>query len=132
MKELRQVKQEIEKTSAKNVAETVSLPTHEDLERITKIIQNYRRASIKSRGVDEVAQARDDARRNHLIAGNNYDRYSLEYNLVNKGSNMRHVFELPEGLIRAISREYPLIFTTKKHFAWFAKNFKELRLSDKY
>lgn len=129
MKDLRQA---IQNESAKKVAEAVPLPTKKDFDRIVQIIQAYRRASIRLTGVDEVAQYRDDAIRNHQIAGNNYDRYAGEYNVVNKDSNMRHVFELPEGLIRAIGKEYPLIFTTKKHFAWFAKNFRELRLTDKY
>lgn len=132
MKFQSELKQEIAKTSAKNVAETIPLPTRDDFDRISQIIQNYRRAAIMTTGVDEVAQARNDAIRNHQIRENNYDRYAGEYNLVNKDSNMRHIFELPEGLIRAISKEYPLIFTTKKHFAWFAKNFKGLRLTDRY
>lgn len=127
-----EIRNEIRNTSANVVGDSIPLPTEDDLAKISKIIKNYRALTRQLTGVDTVLQSRDDAKRNHLIAGNNYDRYAGEYNLVNKGSNMRHIFELPGGLVKAIAKEYPLIFTSKKHFAWFAKHFKELRLTDKY
>lgn len=74
MKDLRQA---IQNESAKKVAEAVPLPTKKDFDRIVQIIQAYRRASIRLTGVDEVAQYRDDAIRNHQIAGNNYEHLCL-------------------------------------------------------
>lgn len=116
----------------RTLGDAVGLPDKEDWNNIVRIINLYRKESIKKYGKDILVESIADARKEHGLAGNRYSQYSEKYQLVNKDSNMRHVFELPESFIHAIEKAYPLMFQEKTHFAWFAKNFKELRISEKY
>lgn len=116
----------------KNVGDVIELPDKEDWNNIVRIINKFRKESVKVYGKDILIECIADAKKEHAVAGNKYARFSAEYQLVNKDSNMRHIFELPEGLIRAIEKVYPVMFNNKRHFAWFARNFKELRIAEKY
>jgi hypothetical protein len=116
----------------KSLVGAVGMPDEEDWRNIVRIINLVRRKSKEELGFDIVVDCISRARGEHAEAGNKYGRKSEEFLLVNKDSNMRHVFELPEALTHAIEQVYPLMFTDKKHFAWFAKNFASLRVSEKY
>lgn len=116
----------------KTLGGVVGLPDHEDWQNIVRLINRYRKASIKKYGYDILVESIAEAKKEHTVAGNRYDRYSGEYQLVNEGSNMRHVFELPESFVHAIERVYPLMFSEVDHFQWFARHFRELRIPDKY
>lgn len=116
----------------KTLGDAIELPDQEDWNNIVRIINRYRKESIKIYGEDVLIKIISDAKKEHALAGNRYERYSSEYQLVNKDSNLRHIFELPPALVRMIESVYPVMFSSKKHFAWFARNFKELRIADKY
>lgn len=116
----------------KTVGDVIPLPDKEDWNNICRIINKYRKESIQKYGKDILVECIADARKEHVSAGSKYGRLSAEYQLVNKDSNMRHIFEFPESFVNAIQQVYPVMFTNKKHFAWFCNNFKELTLSGKY
>jgi hypothetical protein len=116
----------------KSLVGAVGMPDEEDWRNIVRIINVTRKKSIEQYGFDIITHTVVEAKRDHMEAGNRHGRLTEEYLLVNKDSNMRHVFELPEMLIHAIEQVYPLMFVDKKHFAWFAKNFAALRISEKY
>lgn len=60
--------------------------------------------------------------------GGTFDPYLVK----NKGSDMRKVLVIPAELVQELKKGYPTIFTDKKHFAWFVKNFPQFRVADKY
>lgn len=117
-------KRQLDEGKTKTLADAVGLPDEDDWKNIVKMIAIYREATVKKYGydilVETIANARKDA--------SNADAFLL----VNKDSNMRHVFELPESFVNLIEKAYPLMFKSKKHFSWFARHFKELRISEKY
>lgn len=118
--------------SFKSIGDVIELPDKEDWNNICRIINKFRKESVKKYGKDILVECIADARKEHLVAGNRYGRLTSEFMLVNKGSDMRHIFEFPETFVKAITDVYPVMFTSKKHFAWFCNNFKELTLSGKY
>lgn len=115
----------------KNLGDAIELPDKEDWDNIVRIINNYRKDSIIRYGKDILVECIADARKEHLMAGAKYGRLSKEFQLVNKDSNMRHIFEFPESFVHAIESVYPVMFTSTKHFHWFCRNFKQLAIPDK-
>lgn len=129
----KQIREEATKAGHfKTVSDIIPLPDKEDWNNICRIINKYRKESVAKYGKDILVECIADARDNHLQSGSKYGRLSKEYQLVNKHSNMRHIFEFPESFVSAIQQVYPVMFTDKRHFAWFCQNFKELTLSGKY
>lgn len=116
----------------KSLAGAVGMPDKEDYDNICNIISLYRKESVRRYGFDILVDAIATARREHDEFGGKYENRAKGFNLVNKDSNMRYNFELPESLIRAIELAYPLMFTDLKHYTWFCKNFKSLMISERF
>lgn len=129
----KEIKTEAKKAgNFKSIGDVIELPDKEDWNNICRIINKYRKDSIAAYGKDILIECIADAKKEHLKAGDKYGRLSKDYQLVNKDSNMRHIFEFPETFVQAITDVYPVMFTSKKHFAWFCQNFTQLTLSGKY
>ena len=111
----------------KTFGDDMPLPDQKDWENIVRLINKYRRESVQQYGFDILIDCISNAKKEHAMAGHGSD-----FLVVNKDSNMRHIFEFPESFVIAIQRVYPVMFTSKKHFAWFCRNFGELMLSEKY
>jgi hypothetical protein len=111
----------------KTLAGAVGMPDKDDWETIVKLINIFRKDSVKRYGKDILVECISNAKKEHIASA-----HDSGFMLVNKDSSMRHIFELPESFIHVIEKSYPLMFQDKKHFAWFSRNFKELRLPEKY
>lgn len=111
---------DINKREYKDLADAVGMPDETDKTNIRRIILNYER---KHPGIilDCLTKARKESK-----ASEN------KFGIVNKGSDMRYVMELPMELHEKIEAYIPTIFREKKHFRWFVKNFPELRIPEKY
>lgn len=111
------------RANQKSLGDAVGLPDELDKEFIRKLITKYDK---KYPGF--IKAARDEARAQHAAAGGDTAKFSE----VNSDARGRLLFELPEELHHNIEQSYPLMFSNKKHFRWFCKNFKELMIPDKY
>lgn len=120
------------KGDIKSLGDAVGLPDQGDWRNIMNMITVFRKESIKKYGFDILVDCIATARRDYLQNGGKYNAQAKDYNLVNKGSNMRYHFELPESFVKTIELAYPLMFKNKKHYAWFCKNFSQLRITEKY
>lgn len=112
-----------DKGHAKTLGDAIGLPDDVDKERIRRLVLQYER---KHPGY--IQNAIDEAKAQHALLG---DR-AVKFGEVNKGAGGRLLFELPEPLHKKISDAYPLMFSDKKHFQWFCKNFKELLVPEVY
>jgi len=110
-----------EKNGPKSVADIVGMPDDADKENIRNILKNYDR---KNPGflAHTISEAKEDQKNNSLT----------DFGITNKQAGGRIVLELPEEVHRLIQEAYPLIFSDKKHFRWFTKNFRELLIPEKY
>lgn len=108
-----------------DLADNLPAPTKEDKQRIQRIILRYEK---KHPGYIQQAieEARRDQREMHR-SGTDVSKFGE----VGKQAGQRHLLELPEELHIAITRAYPTMFTSKKHFRWFLKNFRELVIPEK-
>lgn len=110
-----------------DIGDAVGMPDADDKAHIEKILLAY-----DKKHPGEIKFHRDNARANS-VAGTN------EYGLVSGGTskhgitseNLRYLFELPPEVHEKIEEYIPTIFRSKKHFAWFCKNFKELMIPSK-
>lgn len=50
--------------------------------------------------------------------------------VINKENNMVYAFELPGDLYTAIEKIFPSMFRSRKHFAWFKRNFSKLLIGE--
>lgn len=116
----------------KSIGAAVGMPDNEDWDNIIKIIKVYRAESVKRFGFDILADCINSARKEAAQYGGKYENKAKGFNLVNKDSNMRYHFELPETFVHVIERAYPTMFTSREHYAWFCKHFKELMIPDRY
>lgn len=110
----------------KTLGDAVGMPDAQDRYFIRKLLLRYERSHP---GVIKytIDSAKADQQNN---SGGVKD--ITEFGLVDKHSDRRHIFELPESLVTEIEKYYPTMFREKKHFRWFVKNFKELMLPDRY
>lgn len=109
--------------TAQSMADVVGLPDKQDKERIQKYLVQYEKQFPGEIG-SIVYLAREDFRKQGGRVA--------EWGEVNKAARGRTLFELPERLGQWMEQAYPLMFKDKKHTAWFAKNFPELLLPNKY
>lgn len=111
-------------------SDAVGMPDEQDKEFLRKLILKFDK---KYPGF--IKTARDEARK-ELEASSTAMDNKLEYGVVEAAgmSSARRslVFELPEELMANIEKVFPSMFRDRKHFAWFATNFKELLVPDKY
>jgi hypothetical protein len=90
----------------------VGLPDDADVENLNTLIKTYDTANpgvIK--GI--VQQAKEQAAMNHNDFGAVKD----------KNLNLRHTLTLPADLMKLIEKSYPIMFTNKKHLAWFKRHY---------
>jgi hypothetical protein len=120
------------KGNIKSLAGVVGMPDQEDWQNICSIISVYRKESIKRFGFDILVDCIASARKDYAQYGGKYESKAKGFNLVNKDSNMRYHFELPESFVHVIEKAYPLMFVDKNHYHWFCRNFSELRISDRF
>jgi hypothetical protein len=119
-----QFKQEAAKhTNLKGVADAVGLPDQQDKERIQRYLARYDKAHP-----GEIQFHISMAREHFRAAGGAKQKYGL----VNKAASGRTLFELPNEVGQWLEAAYPLMFRSKEHTAWFAKNFPELLIPERY
>jgi len=99
----------------------VGLPDQKDYENICVMIRNFKK---KYPGEMEIIAAAANEKRE--TAFNDFS------NVKQADMQMRHVFTMPVELLKKIELSYPLMFTNKKHMAWFRKNFPIFSASRKY
>jgi hypothetical protein len=125
----------------KSIGDVIELPDKEDWNNVCRIINKYckQKFPYEENGVTKFYYGREalvhtiaTAKKERATSGYKYGQLTKDYNITSKDSSMRLIFELPAILVRAIEAVYPVMFTNSRHFAWFAKNFKTLRLPEKY
>ena len=104
----------------KSLGDAVGLPDRVDKARIQRYLLKYDKEHP-----GEIRFHRNAARE-RLAADNQ------KFGLVTGSEHRRYLFELPVGIGQWMEATYPLMFREKTHTAWFAKNFPELRIGDKY
>lgn len=108
-----------------DVANAVGMPDDKDYEVLLRIIQKYQK--LRPGYLEQaVANGRADYGRGIHHKKQIFDKSGRA--VISKDSNMVYVFELPADLVRAIERFFPSMFKSKRHFAWFKKNFYKLTI----
>lgn len=108
-----------------NWSAVVGMPDAFDKKNIQSLIRAYE-ATFPGRIKSIVdAEREDEKAEGH---GGTFDPYLMK----NKGSEMRKVLVMPAELVQELKTGYPTIFTDRKHFAWFVKNFPQFMVADKY
>jgi hypothetical protein len=120
------------KGTVKSLGSVVGLPDKEDWENICRMIDLFRKESVKRYGFDILVDAIATARKETEQYGGKYEKIAKGFNVVNKDSHMRYHFELPESFVEYITRAYPLMFTDKAHYHWFCRNFGSLRIPERF
>lgn len=110
--------------SSKTFSDAMGMPDDEDEEFIRKLIRQY---ELKSGGLLKftIQQARKE------FESGKYGSLRNDNAVVNKDTNMKYVFELPQSFVDIIERYYPTMFRDKKHFAWFKKKLPALMVRPK-
>lgn len=111
-----------------DIGDAVGMPDADDKAHIEKILLAYDK---KHPGV---IQFHRDAAREQSKAGES------EFGLVSgvdkktgiSSDSLRYMFELPPEVHEKIEEYIPTIFRSKKHFAWFCKEFKYLMIPSKH
>lgn len=108
-----------------NWSAVVGMPDAFDKKNIQSLIRAYEqtfpgriRHLVEEEKADEVSQGH----------GGTFDPYLMK----NKGSEMRKVLVMPAELVQELKTGYPTLFTDRKHFAWFVKNFPQFMVAEKY
>jgi len=109
-----------------DVADAIGMPDEQDYEVLLRIIQQYDK---KHPGY--LLAARDAARRDYQSGAHRRKQVFDSGNraLISKDTNMTYALELPAELVTSIERVFPSMFRSKKHFAWFKKNFSALTIA---
>lgn len=110
-----------------DMADVVGMPDEKDYERIYRIIQKFEKQN------PGLLRASLEAGRRDYQLGIHKKKQIFDKNgraVVSKDSNMVYVFEIPAALYMAIEKEYPTMFRSKKHFAWFKRNFQKLTIGE--
>lgn len=122
---------EAQKKGVKSLAGAVGMPDKDDFDNICNMIAIYRKKSVEEYGYDILVWCVADAKRDKEQSGGKYESKAKGFNLVNKDSNMRYHFELPDTFVAMIQRVYPLMFSSTEHYHWFTKNFRELMIPER-
>lgn len=108
----------------KDLGDAIGMPTDWDKQNIQQMIRNYNR---RHPGIlaHTIKEAKQDMQMQSTVFHN-----VARFGEVDKQAHRRHMFELPEELVHIIEKGYPTMFRSKKHFAWFCENFKQLMLPE--
>lgn len=109
--------------SGKSMADVVGLPDEEDKQRIRRYLERY-----EKQHPGEIAFCIGAARAHFRQAGGDKQKFGV----VNRQAQGRTLFELPVELGRWLEQAYPLMFKAKEHTGWFARNFPELLIPEKF
>lgn len=111
----------------KSLGDAVGMPDEVDKERIRRIILKYEKQHPGEIGtIIEYAKIHSKAFTNEfgLVSGKGTTKGI-------SSNSLRYQMELPPDLHRQIETYIPTIFSDKKHYAWFKKNFRELFIPEK-
>ena len=114
---------ELDKKKYQDIGDAVGMPDQKDKDYIRNIILRFEKnnPSMIKHLIDEARKESSADEEFGLVSGKNQK--------VGISSNSgRYMMELPEQLHEQIEAYIPTIFRSKKHFAWFCRNFKELML----
>lgn len=106
-----------------DVADAIGMPDEKDYEVLMKIFNKFER---KNPGLIQATLAA--GRKDFELGIHRKNKTWTNEATVNRASNMVYHFELPLGLYQAIEQVFPSMFRSKKHFAWFKKNFYKLTI----
>lgn len=116
-----------DKGQFQDLGEALGNPDSEDKERIRGIILRY-----EAKHPGEIKFHRDAARARLGVGVGKNEFAEMGAMMGEKNSARRYLMELPPELHEKIEAYLPTIFRSKKHFAWFCKNFKELLIAERY
>jgi len=108
--------------NVKSLGDAIGLPTVGDRDIIRRVLVQYEKAHP-----GEIKFHRDAARARLAESGKD-----TKFAVVDESSRRRYMFELPVEIGHFLEKSYPLMFSNKKHFAWFCKNFPELLIGERY
>lgn len=110
-----------------DIADVVGMPDEKDYEVLMGIVRKY---ELKHPGYIDYAvqQGRHDYGLGVHSKKKMFDRQGRA--VISKDSNMVYAFELPADLVAAIEKVFPSMFRSKRHFAWFRKNFQKLMVGE--
>jgi len=115
----------VDNRKGSDIADSVGMPDEKDYETLLKIIQKFER---KNPGL--IKYCLEQGRKDYDLGVHSKKKIWTGKTTVNKDSNMNYIFELPAGLYDAIEAVFPSMFRSKKHFAWFKKNFTRLTIGN--
>lgn len=108
-----------------DVADAIGMPDEQDYQVLSRIIKRF--------------EATNPGLINYTLREGRKDYESGVYSknkiwkndaVVNRQANMVYSFELPAGLYSAIEKVFPSMFKSKKHLAWFKRNFYKLTIAN--
>lgn len=114
------------KKDYQDVGDAVGAPDDLDKVRVERIIAKY---EATNPGV--LLALRDKARNESTAGTNEYGLISTPSKRGISSNSQRYMMELPEDLHHQLEEYIPTLFRSKKHFAWFCKEFKFLMIPSK-
>jgi hypothetical protein len=116
------------KSGSDDVADAIGMPDAKDLETLSRIIKRFERTHP-----GWITYHLQAGRRDYELGVHRKKQVfdKLGRALISKDSNMAYVFELPGELHTAIEKVFPSMFRSKKHLAWFRRNFIKLTVAGK-
>lgn len=115
------------KKKYQDVGDSVGMPDEQDKKHIQKLIARYEKANP-----GDIIALREFAREHSAAADNEFGLVSGTSKGAINSNSMRYMMELPPKLHEMIEEYIPTIFRSKKHFAWFCKNFKFLMIPSRH
>jgi len=121
---------DMKKAEYKTLGDAVGMPDDQDKETLRKIMIKWDKAHP---GVTDytIKLAREEMEANSTTFKDVSDLGIVEKKGMSS-TNRALIFELPEGLVTELEKCIPTLFRERKHFAWFVKNFPELRIPKNY
>lgn len=118
----------IGKKKYQDIGDAVGMPDAQDKAHIEKILLAY-----DKKHPGEIQFHRDVAKQTSSAGTNDFGLVAGGSNKKGIGSEgLRYMFELPPEVHEKIEAYMPTVFRSKKHFAWFCKNFKYLMIPSRY
>lgn len=123
----KQILDQVSNRGKGDIADAIGMPDEKDYEVLLKIIQKF-----EARHSGLIKATLEAGRRDYEAGEHGKNKLWTGHATVSKDSNMVYVFELPGDLYHAIEAVFPSMFRSKKHFAWFKKNFYKLTIGEDY
>lgn len=111
-----------------DIGDAVGMPDADDKAHIEKILLAY-----DKKHPGEIQFQRDMARLHSKAGKSEFGLVSgVDGGLGINSGGLRYILEIPPELHEKIEEYIPTIFRSKKHFAWFCKEFKYLMIPSKH